>query len=220
MQTVELRVTKRNASTKPNALRREGRLPAVVYGAGAANEALSLDAHEFRKSGLGSAGAHLIKFQSEDPALNGSVALVKSVQTHPVAGYPLHVDFLRLDLTKPVQTPVSVSYVGKPIGVTAGGGILQPIRRDIEVRALPDKLPEVIEVDVSALEIHDAIHVAELVMPEGVEAIYSDNFTLVTVVAPVVEKVEAPPVEEGAEVVAAEGAEPEGEEAEPAAGSE
>ena len=147
---------------------------------------------------MASHGAHLIRFVSDESALDKSLALVREVQAHPVSGFLLHVDFLRLDPDKPVQTNVVINYVGKSEGVVAGG-ILQPIRRELEVKALPERLPESIEVDVTALGIHDSIHVEDLVLPEEVEPIYHENFTLVTVVPPVVEVVEEPVDEELAE---------------------
>jgi large subunit ribosomal protein L25 len=136
--------------------------------------------------------------------LEGGVALVRELQINPLSRVPMHVDFLRVDVTKPVETEVALSYVGKAKGLIEGGIVL-PLRRVLEVRALPDKLPNVIEVDVSDLGIHDSIHVAELKLAEGVEAVYSENFTLVTVVPPAVEAAPTP-----AEGVPAEGAPAEG----------
>lgn len=199
MQRIELHVTKRDARRNPQLLRREGRLPGVLYGAGGANVAVEVGAIEFTRQGLGSSGAHLIRFASDDPSLDGGVALVRELQIHPVERTLVHVDFLRVDVTKPVQTEVALSFIGKAKGII-DGGMVQPLRRVLEVRALPDKLPEAIPVDVTDLGIHDVIHVADLKLPEGVEAIYSENFTIVTVVPPVVE---AAPVEEAA--VTAEG---------------
>jgi large subunit ribosomal protein L25 len=202
MQRTELHVKKRDTRHNARFMRREGRLPGVVYGAGGANVLVEVAAVEFARQGLGSSGAHLIRFASDDASLDGGVALVRELQIHPIERSLMHVDFLRVDLTKPVQTEVALSYVGKAKGIV-DGGMVQPLRRVLEVRALPDKLPEVIEVDVNDLGIHDVIHVADLKLPEGVEAVYSENFTIVTVVPPVVE---AAPVEEAAAVTGVEGA--------------
>ena len=187
MQSLELKVSPRDTARSAKSLRRGGTLPGVFYGAGGANIAVEVDEHTFTSSRLGSHGAHLIMFSSSNSALDKSLALVREVQHHPVTGAPLHVDFLRIDVNKPVQARVALSYVGQAVGVVAGG-ILQPIRRDLEVQALPAHLPEAIVVDISSLEIHDVIHVEDLTLPEGVQAIFSENFTLVTVVPPVVEK--------------------------------
>jgi large subunit ribosomal protein L25 len=202
MQRTELQVRKRDSHLSARALRRQGRLPGVLYGAGGAHVHVEVGTQEFTRSGLGASGAHLIRFASQDTTLDGGVALVRELQIHPISRIPMHVDFLRVDVTKPVQTEVALAYVGKAKGLV-DGGIVQPLRRVLEVRALPDKLPESIQVDVSELEIHDVIHVADLKLPEGVEAMFTENFTIVTVVPPVVE---AAPVEEAEVAVAAEGA--------------
>ena len=213
MQRIEIEVLRREPGKAAQVLRREGRLPGVYYGAGGGNVSVHVEAHQFSKLGLGSAGAHLIRFASDDSALSGGVALIKSVQTHPVSGTPTHVDFLRVDLNKPVEADVTLTFTGKCAGVVEGG-ILQPLRREVSVRALPDKLPETIEVDVTELNIHDSLHVEDLVMPEGAEAVFTENFTVVTVVPPVVEVEETPSEEEeGVEAAAAAPAEGEGGEA-------
>ncbi len=222
MRTIELKVQERDVKIRPQAIRRQGRIPAVVYGAGGENVPLSVDAREFSLAGLGG-GSHLIKFCADRGSLNDHMALVKSVQTHPVQGSPLHIDFLRVDLTKPVEAPVAIRYTGKCMGVITSGGILQPIRREIIVRALPHQLPEEIEVDVTDLDIHGAVHREELQLPEGVEAVDTENYTLVTVVPPVVEKVEEPVEgEEGLEAAegGTEAAEGEAAESEPNKASE
>jgi large subunit ribosomal protein L25 len=204
MKRTELNVRKRDKQRNPRAVRRDGRLPGTYYGAGGPTLNVDVGTLEFTRKGLGSSGAHLIRFASEDPSLEGGVALVRDLQIHPISRVPMHVDFLRVDLTKPVETEVALSFVGKAKGLI-DGGIVQPLRRVLVVRALADKLPDAVEVDVSDLGIHDSIHVEELRLPEGVQAVYADNFTVVTVVAPVVEAAPVP-----AEAVAAEGAPAEG----------
>jgi large subunit ribosomal protein L25 len=202
MQRIELEVSKRDTAAKSVRVRKSGRLPGVFYGAGGDNIAVDCDAKEFSRLGLGSSGAHLIRFASSEGGLNGGVALVREIQTHPVQGTPIHVDFLRVDPNKPVEANVVLSFIGKCVGVVEGG-IVQPLRRELEVRALPDKLPSLIEVDVTNLNIHDSIHIDEVALPEGVEAVATENFAIVTVLPPVVEAAEG--AEAGEEAV--EGAE-------------
>jgi large subunit ribosomal protein L25 len=209
MQRIELEVTKRVPDVSAHKVRRGGRLPGVIYGAGGENLLVDCDAREFALLGLGSSGAHLIRFAASESSLNQNIALVKEIQIHPVSHLPIHVDFLRVDLSKPVDAAVMLSFVGKAKG-TIEGGILQPLRRELEVRALPDKLPEVIEIDVSGLDIHESIHYEDVTLPDGVEGLASDNFTIVTVLPPVVEEVVAEE-EEGIEgVEGVEGATAEG----------
>jgi len=204
MRSIELNVSRRENAEQAKGLRREGALPGICYGAGSGTVSVKVDAHEFSRSGLSGRGAHLIRFRSSEPALDQRLALIHEIQTHPVTGKPLHVDFLRIDENKPVTTRVALAFVGKAKGIV-DGGILQPIVREIDVRALPSNLPEQVEVDVTSLGVHDSLHVADLVMPAGVEAIYSDNFTIVTVAAPTAEV--TPAVAEGAEAGAAPAAE-------------
>ena len=208
MQRIQIEVSKRDETIKPKVLRREGRLPAVFYGTGGDPVAVEVDAHQFSKLGLGGAGAHILNFTSTDSALNNGLALVRNIQTHPVSGKPIHVDFLRIDMSKPVDANVVLNFTGKAAGVVEGG-MLQPLRRELQVRALPDRLPEAIEVDVTELNIHDSIHVEDLKLAEGVEAVFNENFTLVTVVPPItVEEPAAEELEEGEEGAApAEGGE-------------
>jgi large subunit ribosomal protein L25 len=186
MRSIELHVVSRPVKENPRRLRKSGSLPGVLYGAGAESVCVKVDAHEFSKSGLASHGAHLIKLRSSEAALDQGLALIQDIQGHPVTGLPIHVDFLRVDANKAVTASVALAFVGKHKGAI-DGGILQPLRRELEVRALPGNLPEQIEIDVTALGVHDAIHVADLVMPAGVEAIFQDNFTIVSVLSPTVE---------------------------------
>ncbi|MFT4569187.1 MAG: large subunit ribosomal protein L25 [Hyphomicrobiaceae bacterium] len=187
MRSIELTVSKRDAATNPRTVRRNGEIPAVLYGAGGPNLSLQLNKRDFGRSGAGSSGSHLISFLSEDAGVTGSLALVKDIQPHPVTGAPMHIDFLRIDVNKPVLAVIPLNYTGKAAGIVSGG-VLQPVRRELEVRALPNALPEHIDVDVTALDIHDSIHVEDIVLAEGVESTHGENFTLVTILAPLVEK--------------------------------
>lgn len=186
MRSIELNVVSRPVKENPRRLRKAGSLPGVLYGAGAESLCVQVNAHEFSRSGLASHGAHLIKLRSSEAALDQGLALVQDIQGHPVTGLPIHVDFLRVDATKAVTANVALHFTGKHKGAI-DGGILQPSRRELEVRALPGNLPEQIDVDVTELGIHDSIHVADLKMPEGVEAVFQDNFTIVSVLSPTVE---------------------------------
>jgi large subunit ribosomal protein L25 len=204
MQRIELNVAKRDTAINARKIRRNGRVPAIIYGAGGANVAVDVNEREFVRLGLGSSGAHLIRFSSSESGLAGGIALVRDIQVNPVSGRPVHVDFLRVDPNKPVEASVALAFVGKAVGLLKGG-IVQPLRRELEVRALPDALPEQIEVDVTALDVHDSLHVADVALPTGVEPMFTENYTLVTVVPPTVEA--APTAQEGEAEAAAPAAE-------------
>ena len=165
------------------------------------SQGASVNAKEFNTKFLKLEGSHLIRLKSDSPELRDRVALIRGTQHHPVTGDVLHADFLEIDLTQKLNISVPLHYVGKPVGVALQGGILQPIRREVDVFCLPTDIPEFIEVDVSSLNIHDAIHVDEIKAPEGVEISYDTNYTLVTLLPPTVEEVK---VEVAAEAVAGE----------------
>lgn len=187
METLDLIVEARTTVGKNAArrLRSQEKIPAILYARKRKPIPLSVPAKEFRKKVTALEGAHLIRLRANGVELGECVALVKEVQLHPVTHAVLHVDFLEVDLTQKLTVSAPLHFVGRAAGV-ALGGILQPLRREISVRCLPMQIPEFIEVDVSALGIHDAIHVSELRLPEGVEAIYTEDFAVVTVLPPTV----------------------------------
>lgn len=206
-------------------MRRDGRIPAVIYGHGEDTRSLSLDAHEFEM---------LVKRYSLDTTLidldieggkkkgGGKVrALVSEVQRHPYKPQVLHVDFQQIHAGEMVTVEVPIRLVGTAEGVRAGG-VLQHVLHELELECAVEAIPEAIEVDVSTLEIGDSVHVGELNLPEGVEVLVDADRTVCTVAAPTV--LEAPEPTEAAAVEpelvgAEEGEEPEGaeeSEAEPA----
>jgi large subunit ribosomal protein L25 len=204
LETVEIQIEPRESGSRGTTkrLRRSGKLPGIFYGPKADPVPLVIDQKEFSGRFAGLEGSHLIRTKSASPLLTDKVALVKELQFHPVTGEVLHVDFYEVDLTVKIQVKVPLHFVGKAAGVVKGG-ILQPIVREIEVECLPMDIPEYLNVEVSSLEIGHSLHVEDLSMPEGADAIYDTNFTLVTVVPPTVE--EAPVAE--APAVGVEGVE-------------
>jgi large subunit ribosomal protein L25 len=182
-------------------LRREGRIPGVVYGRGEENRPLSLDAAEFEA---------LIKHHSLDTTLidlsiegvgnKGATVrtLVAEVQSHPYKPQVLHVDFQQIHAGERVTVQVPIRMLGTPEGVRAGG-VLQHILHDIELECTVEEIPEEFNVDVSGLDIGDSIHVSDLVVPEDVELLIDMNRTVCTVAAPTVLEVSEEEAEEVAE---------------------
>jgi large subunit ribosomal protein L25 len=207
METVELEAELRSTAGKGPArqLRRSGKAPAVFYGPKRQTTQIAIDSAEFLHKIAALEGSHLIRFRSSAADVSNKVALVKEAQYHPVSGALLHADFYEVDMTAKLRVPVPLHFTGKAVGV-ANGGILQPVRREVEVECLPSDIPDFIGVDVSALGIHDALHVSQLEVPAGVSVPYDTDFTLVTVLPPTVEEVkvaEAAPVEAAVEGAAA-----------------
>ena len=193
METLEIQVEARKVKSKRQArrLRRAGKIPGVLYGPKTPPVPVELNKKEFSSRVAGLEGSHLVRLQSESAALAAKVALVKEMQYDPITGDVIHTDLYEVDLTAKIQVNVPLHFVGKAAGVVRGG-ILQPIVREVEVECLPMDIPEFFNVEVSALDIGDAVHIEELQMPDGVSAIYETNFALVTVVPPTVEEAPTP----------------------------
>ncbi len=187
-------------------LRAAGRIPAVVYGKGAESKAISIDPSALQRLLQGSgAGMNTLIELSVDGTTR--TVLVKELQRDPVRGRPLHTDFYLVDLDQTVEVSVPVRLVGRAPGVELGGILDHPLR-EIELECLPRAIPESVDVDVSALQVGDSIHVRDLELPEGASVRTDGDLAVASVVAPVV--VEEPVAEEpgeGEEVEGAEGAE-------------
>ena len=207
METVEVHIERRTGSRKSDArkLRRSGKVPAVLYGPKRATASLAVDAEEVERKLAHLEGSHLIRLVHDGHApeaeLHERMVLLREMQRHPVTGEVLHADFYEVNLTERLTVSVPLRFVGKPVGVVEGG-ILQPIQREVEVECLPTEIPEFVEIDVSALRIHEAVHVSELRLPEGVTALGDAARPLVTVLPPTVEEKPA----EAAEAAPVEGA--------------
>ena len=195
-------------------MRREGRIPAVIYGRGEETRALSLDAHEFEMLVKHHAlDTTLVELEIEGLKKGGKIrTLVSELQTHPFKPEVLHVDFQQIHAGEMVTVEVPIRLIGTPKGVREGG-VLQHVLHTVELQVAVESIPEALEVDVSSLDIGEGVHVEELDVPEGVELLVDPSRTVCTVAAPTV--LELPEEEEGAEepelVGAEEGEEPTGE---------
>jgi large subunit ribosomal protein L25 len=159
----------RQIGTRPSRrLRREGRVPAVVYGLGGEPVSVSVDWRELRQCLKTEAGANALI--NIDIAGNRHLSIVKDIQRHPVRRDVIHVDFLRVDPTKPVVVEVPVLVTGEAKQVAAMAGIVDQQMFKVAVSARPDEIPNDITVDVSDIAIGDTITVADLQLPAGVEA--------------------------------------------------
>lgn len=119
------------------------------------------------------------------------LALVKDVQHYALTGALLHIDFQEISETEKVSVMVPVETTGEPVGVKTGGGVLEHVLHKVKVRCLPKHLPEVIMVDVTALDIGKSIHIGEIQAPEGVEILGDKHISVLAVKAPVTEAQEA-----------------------------
>ena len=186
-------------------VRREGRVPGVLYGPKTTPMAVSVDAIDLKNRVAHAASARIMRLKSTASELDGKHVLVKDLQRSPVSREILHADLYEVDLNHAIRVSVPLHFVGKPAGV-AEGGILAPLARAVDVECLPLEIPEFFDVDVSALGIHDVIHVSAMKFAGNVKPIFDTDYPVVSVLPPTVEA--APTPVAAAEVVGAEGAAP------------
>jgi large subunit ribosomal protein L25 len=206
METLELNCEPRALSTRGavRELRRRGQVPAVIYGPKRSPIALAVAAAGLKAGALGNASQRLLRLKSASSELDGRHVIVKEVQRDALAGRLLHADFYEVDLNAKIRVPVPLRFSGRAKGVV-DGGILQPLERSVEVECLPLEIPEAVEVDVTEIGIHEAIHVSALKFGPNIRALYDTDYPVVTVLPPTVEAAPAA-VEAAAEAAPAEGA--------------
>ena len=192
MAVISLSGAKRERLGKGGArkARQNGEIPGVLYGHGETPIPVTVGARAFDLA--------LRSHKGGNPIVNLAVgegeytALVRDVQYDPMTHAILHLDFQHISLTETIEVRVGVHLTGLPIGVKDGGGILETILRELEVRCLPTTIPSSIDIDVSNLNVGDSIHVRDVVVPE-VTILTDADATIATVVPPTV--MEEKPVE-------------------------
>lgn len=199
---------RRREKMNPRALRRSGRVPAVVYGRGV-HELLSVDRKELER--LFAKITHSSRITLKLDTGEEYRTFIKEIQFHPLTDEILHVDFYQPPVDRPVTMEVPVHLHGEAKGRKAGG-VVEQILETVEVRGPIHAIPELIEVDISNLDIGDSIHAGELALPEGVELQTAPDVVVVTVLAPrKEEELVAAEAEVAAEAPAGEAAPAEGE---------
>lgn len=219
MELIKLKANTRTDTGKGpgRALRREGKIPAVLYGQGRQPVMLSVDIVELETILRENKGAQVIlNLAVQDGDKKSRTAMLKELQTHPLSRKYLHADFYEVDMARKIRVNVPVVATGTSQGVEMGG-MLQVIRRELEVECLPTDIPEAIEIDITELNIGDSIHVDEIPLEGDVEIPAEVNFTVLTILSP--SKAAEGEAGEEAELEGEEGAETEGE-AEPVSDAE
>ncbi len=179
-----------------NKLKRQGFVPAVVYGGTEQPLPLQVNARQIQRMLSHATSEHvLVDLEIADGAqVSNRLALIQQVQHDPLKGHVLHVDFHSVRADEKIHAQIPVEPFGEPNGVKNFGGILEIAVHALEVECLPKDLPEIIRIDVSHLEIGQAIHVKDIQLPEGVTAKADGELTVVRVAAPAVEVEPAPAV--------------------------
>lgn len=179
------------------ALRREGRVPAVIYGN--KQEPLSIHVEQRALVKLLGTGHFMNSIVMIDGAGSGAIrTLPKDVAFDPVTDMPVHVDFLRIAKNATVTVAVPVTFVDEDDapGITKGG-VLNIVRHELELVVDADKIPETVEVSLKGLEVGDTVHISAVTLPAGAESAIDDrDFTIATVIAPSAMKAEASEDEE------------------------
>jgi len=182
--TLSAEARERAGKGASRALRREGRVPAVIYGN--KKDAVSIHVQEKELMKLLMTG-HFMNSVVE-VTVGGSTerTLPKDVQFDPVSDRPTHVDFLRLDKNAKIDVNVPVVFTNEEASPgLKRGGVLNVVRHELELLCASDKIPGEIEIDVTGLEVGDSIHISSVNLPEGSESAITDrDFTIATIVAP------------------------------------
>lgn len=179
---VTVECQKRPEGSKTRALRREGLIPAVLYGHDG-TESVSLvietkTAQQLLKNA--SVNNTIIDLNVPDISWNGKT-IVREVQTHPWKPLLYHISFFSVATHGSIDVEVSLNFVGIPVGVEKEGGMLDLVITQLGIRCKPDRIPESLDIDVSGLHIGDALQLHQLALPEGVEAIGEPDLVLVSV---------------------------------------
>ncbi|MBF0629519.1 MAG: 50S ribosomal protein L25/general stress protein Ctc [Magnetococcales bacterium] len=194
-----IKATKRDGTGKGVArqLRRDGRVPAVLYGGPKtkSNLNLSLEMRELLKT-LEVEGSN-IRVKVIELVIEGAgteKALMRGLQVHPVSGRPVHVDFMRFDAHQKIQVMIPIHVVDEDQcpGIRSGG-ILQLVQHEMEIHCQAGAIPESINISVKGLEIGHSIHLRDIQLPQGTEVHGDQNMTIVTMVG-----IKAEQIEEGA----------------------
>ena len=170
-------------SSESRRLRKDGNIPAVVYGMGMDPLSVAVNAREFRNALKTEAGTNVII--NLEVGSDNYTALAREIQKHPYRDEYLHIDLIQIDLTQTVEADVQIEFVGIPVGVKEEGGLVQTINSSISISALPTNIPTSIELDISSLNVGDNLTATDVNLPEGVElANEDDESLLVTITLP------------------------------------
>jgi large subunit ribosomal protein L25 len=185
--SLKLAATTRDAGKNLTNIRAEGSVPAVVYGAGRETMAIAVSLKEFVKVHKAAGESGTVEL---DLPTGKVTVLIHEVTADPVKGFPQHVDFLAIDVTKPIQVSVPIEFVGTSPAVKGSLGTLVKVLHEVEVKGLAQNIPHSIEVDISSLTGVDShIAVSDLKLPSGVEALAKPT-DMVALIATVKEEVE------------------------------
>lgn len=185
-------------------VRARGGVPAVIYGARTAPSNLEVVRRDIEGILSHSVGENiLVDLEIQDGSkVTNQLTLIQEVQHHPIRRQILHVDFHAVSMTDKINAEIAVEPIGESDGVKNFGGLLEQNMRSLSISCLPQNLPEIIKVDITALKVGDSLHVRDLVLPEGVEVNDDADLTVFIVAEPKVsEAAPAAAAAKGPEVI-------------------
>ena len=178
---VEARGTRGKGAARE--LRRNGMVPAVVYGGGREATAIQIDSAKFeRMLETSHAGVNTL-IDLEGSEAGGKTVIAKELQREAVRGKLIHVDFYEVDLSTKIEVSVPIRLTGTPEGVVLGG-VLDQQMRDVTLMCLPNTIPDSVDIDVSGMELGDSLHVSDLGVADGVDIATESELTVATVLIP------------------------------------
>ncbi len=196
VETQSREVFGKNASRR---LRKAGQIPATLYGLKQEPVSLTVDPKVIFRILHSSSGQNTL-FKLAVSGQSSPHVLIKDFQREPVKGTLMHVDFLRIDMSKKLHVQVPLEFTGVPVGVKTLGGIMDVVVREVEIECLPTDIPEHISVDVTELGLNDLFRVGQIQVSEKIKIITEPEVVLVTVLPQrAEEEVAAPTEEEGKE---------------------
>jgi len=198
---LEVRPREGRGGKDARAMRLAGQIPGVVYGGTSdGTQAIAVDVRALRHAVSGTGGIHAILDLTVEGEKSARPVMIKDLQLDPVRDRAIHVDFQQVRLDRVIQTMVAVHLEGTPEGVNMGGVLSQPIH-ELNIEVLPTAVPEQLLVDISGLDIGDALRLADIPAPDGVTFLDDLESTVIaSVTAPSVEE-EPEPVIEAPELV-------------------
>jgi large subunit ribosomal protein L25 len=181
-QSTKLSISSREVSNSRSTrrLRRQGQVPGVLYGGGDDAVPFTVDERELRHALAGRGAVVELELGGE-----ATPAVLKDAQRHPVRGHTMHVDFLRVNLNVAIHSIVALELVGGDDAPGAiEGGVLEHVTREVNIEALPNDIPERLQVDVSSMQINDTVTLSAVTAPEGVTILDDLEETVVATLTP------------------------------------
>jgi large subunit ribosomal protein L25 len=176
--TAKRRTTAKGVSKK---IRQEGDVPGVLYGHNIENEFFQVNALDFKRLLSKGGDSQLVYLKLED-TVEARPILVREIQRDVLTGAPIHVDFLSVSMTERITSAVGINVVGEAEPVTTGLGLLLQGANTVDVECLPSDLPPSIEVDISDLQINEALYISDLIAPHGVTIVSDPQEMVVQIV--------------------------------------